>query len=166
MSQQNGCKAISRHSASHKIFCLLVITTWALFQYKDNLSTGMGIPMLKVRQSGDHLIFNMGTPILVRRHIYIETAPTMRTKDRQYDNFVATGGIVSCHYDNLLCHQAWQICQTDDLLFSMQCLALNHWTCLQVLYTLNKAFVIEALVCIYTKHCRINLALIFVISWW
>ena len=36
---------------------------------------GMGIPMFKIRWSRDHLIFNMGIPILVRRHLYIETAP-------------------------------------------------------------------------------------------
>ena len=35
----------------------------------------MGIPMLKIRRSWDCLIFNMGIPILVRRHLYIETAP-------------------------------------------------------------------------------------------
>ena len=34
----------------------------------------MGIPMLKTRRSQDRLIFNMGIPILVRRHLYIETA--------------------------------------------------------------------------------------------
>ena len=34
---------------------------------------GMGIPMLKIRQSRDCLIFNMGIPILVRWHVYIET---------------------------------------------------------------------------------------------
>ena len=33
------------------------------------------IPMLKIRWSWDRLIFNMGIPILVRRHLYIETAP-------------------------------------------------------------------------------------------
>ena len=36
---------------------------------------GMGIPMLKIRRSWDCLIFNMGIPILARRHLYIETAP-------------------------------------------------------------------------------------------
>ena len=36
---------------------------------------GMGIPMLKIIRSRDRLIFNMGIPILVRRHLYIETAP-------------------------------------------------------------------------------------------
>ena len=36
---------------------------------------GIGIPMLKIRRSRDRLIFNIGIPILVRRHLYIETAP-------------------------------------------------------------------------------------------
>ena len=35
----------------------------------------MGIPMLKIRQSWDHLIFNKGIPLLVRWHLYIEMAP-------------------------------------------------------------------------------------------
>ena len=35
----------------------------------------MGIPMLKIRWSGDRLIFNLGILILVRRHHYIETSP-------------------------------------------------------------------------------------------
>ena len=35
---------------------------------------GMGIPMLKIRWSRDRLIFNMGIPILVRQHLYIETS--------------------------------------------------------------------------------------------
>ena len=35
----------------------------------------MGIPMLKIRRSRDRLIFNIGIPILVWRHYYIETAP-------------------------------------------------------------------------------------------
>ena len=48
--------------------------TRALSQYKDLLS-GMGIPMLKM--SWDRLFFNMGIPILVRRHLYIETAQTI-----------------------------------------------------------------------------------------
>ena len=36
---------------------------------------GMGIPMLKIRRLRDRLIFNMGIPILVRWHLYIETPP-------------------------------------------------------------------------------------------
>ena len=35
----------------------------------------MRIPMLKIRRSGDRLIFNIGIPILVRWHLYIEKAP-------------------------------------------------------------------------------------------
>ena len=31
--------------------------------------------MLKIRRPRDRLIFNMGIPILVRRHLYIETTP-------------------------------------------------------------------------------------------
>ena len=37
----------------------------------------------------------------------------------QFDNFVATGGTVSCHSDNLRCHQWRQSCQSDGLLFLM-----------------------------------------------
>ena len=33
---------------------------------------GMEIPMLKIRQLWDHLIFNMGIPILMRRYLYIK----------------------------------------------------------------------------------------------
>ena len=36
---------------------------------------GIGILMLKIRLSWDRLIFNMGIPILVRRHLYMETDP-------------------------------------------------------------------------------------------
>ena len=39
----------------------------------------MGIPMLKRRRSWDRLNFNMGIPILVRRHLYMET-PTLFCK--------------------------------------------------------------------------------------
>ena len=42
-----------------------------------NYFWGMGIPMLKIRRSRDPLIFNMGIPILVSRHLYIETAPRL-----------------------------------------------------------------------------------------
>ena len=36
---------------------------------------GMGITNLKIRQSWDRLIFNMGTPIQVWQHLYIEMPP-------------------------------------------------------------------------------------------
>ena len=35
----------------------------------------MEIPMLKIRRGRDYGIFNMGIPILVRWHLYIEMAP-------------------------------------------------------------------------------------------
>ena len=44
---------------------------------------------------------------------------SLKTKDHQFDNFVITGGTVSCHYDNLQCHQWQQSRQIDDLLFSV-----------------------------------------------
>ena len=44
---------------------------------------------------------------------------TLKTKGRQFDNFVVTGGTVSCRHDNLRCHQWRQSCQIDDLLFSV-----------------------------------------------
>ena len=55
---------------------------------------GMGIPMLKIRLSRDSLIFNMGIPILVRKHLYIETAPWILTspgKLQQYYWLCKTG---------------------------------------------------------------------------
>ena len=42
----------------------------------------MRIPMLKIRRSRDRLIFNMLIPILVRRHLYIETAPCIHLRGR------------------------------------------------------------------------------------
>ena len=33
---------------------------------------GMVIPMFKMRQSQDHILFNMGIPTLTRLHLYIE----------------------------------------------------------------------------------------------
>ena len=44
---------------------------------------------------------------------------SLKTKDRQFDNVVVTGGTVSCHSDNLRCHQWRQSCQIDNLLFSV-----------------------------------------------
>ena len=45
---------------------------------------GMGIPMLKIKRSRDRLIFNMGIPILVRRHLYIETGPWIWSDDHDH----------------------------------------------------------------------------------
>ena len=45
---------------------------------------GMRISMLKIRRSQDCLIFNMGIPILVRRHLYIEMAPRFSVSYKLY----------------------------------------------------------------------------------
>ena len=42
---------------------------------------------------------------------------SLKTKDRQFDYFVVTDDTddtVSCHNDNLRCHQWWQNCHIDD----------------------------------------------------
>ena len=46
------------------------------FQYKDHLSR-YRIHIMKIRQSSDSLIFMMGILILVRQHLYIESAPSL-----------------------------------------------------------------------------------------
>ena len=46
----------------------------ATSQYKEGLSR-YGISIKKIRRSWDRLIFIMGVPILVRRHLYIKTVP-------------------------------------------------------------------------------------------
>ena len=48
--------------------------TWAPSQYRKPSFPRMGIPMAKIGRSRDRLIFNMGSPIVVR-HLYIEMAP-------------------------------------------------------------------------------------------
>ena len=42
---------------------------------------------------------------------------SLKTNGRQLDNFVATGGTVSCHKDKLRYHERWQNCEIDDILF-------------------------------------------------
>ena len=57
----------------------------------------------------------------------LPSTKSLKTKCRQFDNFVVT---VSCHNDNLRCHQLRQSCQIDDLLFSMKLtyvLMLSAW---------------------------------------
>ena len=48
-----------------------------------------------------------------------QTIPVTENKNRQFDNFVVTGGTVSCRNDNLWCRQSWQSCQIDNLLFAV-----------------------------------------------
>ena len=44
------------------------------FNIKD-IFPGVGIPIMKIRQSYDSIIFIMGIPILVRLHLYLDMAP-------------------------------------------------------------------------------------------
>ena len=63
-----------------KRLAVLLLMVWLLFRPGPRLNIKTvflryGIPMLKIRRSWGRLIFNMGIPILVIRHLYIETAP-------------------------------------------------------------------------------------------
>ena len=62
-----------------------VLGDWALSQYIKTIFPGMGIPMLKIRWSRDHLIFNMGIPILVSG-IFILRRPQEVLRDERNDN--------------------------------------------------------------------------------
>ena len=57
--------------------------------------------MLKIRRSRDHLIFNMGIPILVRRHLYIETDPRWSEIKSQHNKFFIQSELwVRTHHPN------------------------------------------------------------------
>ena len=66
-----------------RIYCVSGRTCRTLSQYKYCLNK-YGIPELKIRQSRDCLIFNMGIPMLVRRHLYIEMAPRLHYDTIRY----------------------------------------------------------------------------------
>ena len=69
----------------------------------------MGISMLKIRRSRDRLIFNIGIPILVRRHLYNETAPSGLEKSRvlkSHNESFQTGS-----HKQQLCNQKRRICK-------------------------------------------------------
>ena len=93
--------------------------------------------------------------VCFRNHYFINLiAHTPRARDCQFDSFVVAGGTVSCHYDNFRCHQWWQGCRADDLLFSEYdialyilalfiCRILAFWLMLFVVHTtLNKFYLI------------------------
>ena len=62
----------------------------------------MEIPMLKIRRSWDRLILNMGIPLLVRRHLYIETAPW----NLSFPGFLI-GSCPRCRAFNIIKHMNW-----------------------------------------------------------
>ena len=69
---------------------------WAPSQYNDHLSQIWGFP-----RSHDRFIFNMGIPILVRRHFHIETAPWLQwNEQRQLQK--ETRNIYSCDLVRLI----------------------------------------------------------------
>ena len=74
-----------------------------------------GIPMLKIRRSRDRLIFNMGIPILVRRHIYNETAPSSGNVNVQKSNRISIHDFkpwhcLGCHGNSRInpMHTSWE----------------------------------------------------------
>ena len=60
------------HHKRRAITCIQgPVSLWTVFP-------GYGIPILKIRRSRDRLIFNMGIPILIRRHLYIKSPILVR----------------------------------------------------------------------------------------
>ena len=59
-------------------------------------------------------------------HFIIPILFALKMKDCQFDNFVIIGGTISCHWDNWLCHQWWQNCQTDYLWFAVHVNSYLH----------------------------------------
>ena len=72
----------------------------------------------------------------------------------QFDNFVVTGGTISCHYENLRCHQWQQSCQIDDL-----------WSCTLFLNALSDNKTMDVSICssiLLLEWCyQINVMCIF-----
>ena len=58
-------------------------------------------------------------------HSSTQLSHSLKRKYGQFDNFVVNGGTVSCHYDNLWCHQWRQSCQLDDFLLSVNDIPTN-----------------------------------------
>ena len=63
----------------------------------------------------------------------------LKIKYHQFANFVITGGTISCHNDNLWCHQWWQSRQTDNLLFSEKSDWCSAYT-IALLHTISHHF--------------------------
>ena len=65
--------ANNRHTGDLRCHCAHydVTVMGPCFNIK-NISPGIGIPIIKMRRSADHLIFVIGIPVLVRHHLYIE----------------------------------------------------------------------------------------------
>ena len=109
--------------------------------------TSIWDPIVYIRRSYDRLIYTMGFPILVRRHLYIESDPwperiplsdrqqssictfgdyilsagihSLKRKGRHVDDFFIIGCIRGCSVDNLRCSQWWKSRQHDNLSVSV-----------------------------------------------
>ena len=101
----------SRHSHQSYIDHKYVSTrlqqkyTGAPSQYKDGLYR-YGISMLKIRRSRDRLIFNTGTPTLVRLHLYIATPPRAQFSNRlqRLDCRQGAGIVTPALPPDVMCH--------------------------------------------------------------
>ena len=65
----------------------------------------MWISMLKIRRSQDRFIFNIGIPILVRLHLYIETAPRLPYTERKHNLVRGTTSLLKLFKS--LIHTVW-----------------------------------------------------------
>ena len=57
-------------------------------------------------------------------YAYLEVPISLTTKNRQ---FVVIGGRVSCRNNNLWCHQWWQSCQIDHLMYNWPFVREIYW---------------------------------------
>ena len=91
--------------------CLLwhILACWRVFWFPSDCK-------LLIEKRSDH----------VKKSLQL-LPTTLKTKCRRFDNFVVTGGTVSCRNDNLRCHKLRQSCQIDNLLFSVEEHCDNQW---------------------------------------
>ena len=94
-----------------RLFKITVTASHRILWYVTRVTfPGMGIPMLKIRRSRDRLIFNIGIPIPVKKHLYIETAPSYPSHRyllvAQEDDVLTHCGLVMPH-DNKVLGQHW-----------------------------------------------------------
>ena len=94
----------------------MVSGPWGPSQYKRCRLTSIGISMLKIRQSHDRLIFNMGIPYLAKKVFILRRGP-----DRYRSNWPGTNHNKTPQSGNEE-HNAWVYCS--HIYKSIVC---NHW---------------------------------------
>ena len=96
------------------------------FQNKDHLFR-YGDPHEKIRWSWDHLIFIMGIPTLVRRHLYTEIAPSSSHDDvikwRHFPRYWLFVQRIHQSQVNSPHKRQWR----GALMFSLICVWINGW---------------------------------------